>query len=84
MFFKVKREGWEDPTLEPASNFFQRFSSPLIQYGMDKGVQMVIFREFSGRGCKSKARGGGPIGGNKKQPEVGRGSGKVNGSVNPL
>ena len=52
MFFKVKWEGWEDPTLEPASNFFQRFSSPLIQYGIHKGVHMDIFRELAGRGVQ--------------------------------
>ena len=50
MFFKVKWEGWEDPTLEPASNFFQRFSSTLMHYGIDKGVHMDIFREWAGRG----------------------------------
>ena len=58
MFFKVKWQGWEDPTLEPAGNFFQRFSGPLIQYGLDKGVHMDIFRELAGRGRKSEASGG--------------------------
>ena len=28
MFFKVKWEGWEDPTLEPASNFFPEILQP--------------------------------------------------------
>ena len=50
MFFKVKWQGWEDPTLEPAGNFFHRFSGPLIQYGNEHGVHMNIFRELAGRG----------------------------------
>ena len=58
MFFKVNWEGWEDPTLEPASNFLQRFSSPQIQYGIDKGVRMDILRNWLVGGCKSEAGGG--------------------------
>ena len=33
MHFLVKWEGHEDPTWEPAGNFFQGFSAPLIEYG---------------------------------------------------
>ena len=36
MFFKVKWQGLEEPTLEPTGNFFQRFSGPLIQDALDK------------------------------------------------
>ena len=50
MFFKVKWQGWEDPTLEPAGKFFQRFSDPLKQYGLDKCVHMDILRKLAGRG----------------------------------
>ena len=31
---KVKREGYEDPTMEPAGKFFMRFNGPLIKYGL--------------------------------------------------
>ena len=47
-FFLVKWEGWEDPTLEPAGNFFQRFSGPIIEYDRSHGVCMNIFEELSG------------------------------------
>ena len=55
VFFEVKWEGYEDPTLEPAVNFFQRFSKPLIEYGCEHGVRIDIFKELSGRGCKLEA-----------------------------
>ena len=52
MYFEVKWEGREDPTLEPAGNFFQRFSAPLIEYGREHGVNMNIFEELTGRGVQ--------------------------------
>ena len=46
----MKWEGYEDPTLEPAGNFFHRFSGPLIEYGVKNGVHMNVFKELEGRG----------------------------------
>ena len=56
-FFKVKWEGYEDPSVEPAGNFFQQFSKPLIDYGCEHGLKMDIFKELSGRGCICEASG---------------------------
>ena len=50
VFFRVKWEGYEDPTLEPAGNFFHRFYGPLIEYGVKNGVHMNVFKELEGRG----------------------------------
>ena len=52
MYFKVKWEGYEDPTSEPAGNFFQRFSKHLIDYGCEHEVKLDIFKELSGRGVQ--------------------------------
>ena len=50
----MKWEGYEDPTLEPAGNFFHRFSGPLIEYGVKNGVHMNVFKELEGRGTPSR------------------------------
>ena len=52
MFFKVKWEGYEDPTWEPAGKFFLRFNGPLIQYGLDHGVTMDVFKELEHVPCE--------------------------------
>ena len=46
LFFRVKWEGWEDPTIEPAGNFFQKFNGPLIKYGLDHNIHLDIFKEL--------------------------------------
>ena len=50
LFFRVKWEGFEDHTLDPAGNFFHKFSGPLIEYGVKNGVHMDVFKELEGRG----------------------------------
>ena len=44
MFFTVKWQGWEDPTLEPAVKFFQRFLDHLYSMVLIKGYTWISLK----------------------------------------